>query len=207
MVLIQDLHKVILERLKTEAMIRIPASEEEYLALAEILPYKTEYHNSEIIVMSLASYWHEILLITLGGIFLRLFPDSEFDHLGSNVGVKVLKFEGGYYLPDLKLVKGAPIFKPGSNSIITNPFLLVEILSPSTERYDIEVKLPEYKQIESLQHILLINLEKPQVSHYQRLSEPNTWLNREYYALEDQLILEGHLVQLAEIYKKVKFEG
>jgi Uma2 family endonuclease len=207
MVLIQDLRNTILERLKTEDLVRIPASEEEYFAIAESLPYKVEYHNSEIIAMSLANYWHEVLVVVMGGIFPSIFPDTEFDHIGSNVGVQILKFEGGYYLPDFKLVKGSPKFKPGSKSIITNPYLVVEILSPSTARYDVEVKLLEYKQIDSLQHVLLINQEKPQISHYQRLTEPNTWLNREYFSIEDQLTLEGHVIPLTEIYKKVKFEG
>jgi Uma2 family endonuclease len=66
--------------------------------------------------------------------------------------------------------------------------------------------LLEYKQIDSLQHVLLINQEKPQISHYQRLNEPNTWLNREYFSIEDQLVLEGHVIPLVEIYRKVKFE-
>ena len=39
---------------------------------------------------------------------------------------------------------------------IKEPFLIVEILSPSTERHDRRVKLPVYRQIETVQEILLI---------------------------------------------------
>jgi Uma2 family endonuclease len=39
---------------------------------------------------------------------------------------------------------------------IKDPFLIVEILSPSTERHDRRVKLPAYRQISSVQEILLI---------------------------------------------------
>ena len=39
---------------------------------------------------------------------------------------------------------------------IERPFLIVEILSPSTERHDRRVKLPVYRQIETVQEILLI---------------------------------------------------
>jgi len=53
MVLAQDLQSTILERLKTEAVVRIPASEVEYFAVADQLPFKVEYHISEIITMGL----------------------------------------------------------------------------------------------------------------------------------------------------------
>ncbi len=39
---------------------------------------------------------------------------------------------------------------------IKDPFLIVEILSPGTERRDRRLKLPSYRQIETLQEILLI---------------------------------------------------
>ena len=39
---------------------------------------------------------------------------------------------------------------------IKDPFLIVQILSPSTERYDRRVKLPAYRQISTVQEIVLI---------------------------------------------------
>ena len=40
------------------------------------------------------------------------------------------------------VVQGMPQFRSGSTCIITNPYLLVEILSPSTSKYDKDEKLP-----------------------------------------------------------------
>jgi Uma2 family endonuclease len=40
---------------------------------------------------------------------------------------------------------------------LAEPFLIVEILSPSTERHDRRVKLPVYRQIDSIQEILFID--------------------------------------------------
>ena len=40
---------------------------------------------------------------------------------------------------------------------LEEPFLIVEILSPSTERHDRRVKLPVYRQIDTVQEILLID--------------------------------------------------
>ena len=45
--------------------------------------------------------------------------------------------------------------EPGRQAI-KDPFLIVEILSPGTERHDRRVKLPAYRQIDTVQEILLV---------------------------------------------------
>ena len=205
MVLIQDLKATILERLKTEKVVHIPASEAEYFAVAEQLPFKVEYHNSEVITMGLASFFHEI--IVANWIFiLRSILSDEFIVLGSNSGIQIPKFEGGYYLPDVMVVKGEPAFKPNSTAIITNPYLIVEIHSPTTAQFDSDIKLPEYKQQDSLQQIIYVNQDRPRVSSYRRTDQPNTWINQEFFSLEEVMQIEGQEVLIKDIYRKVKFE-
>jgi Uma2 family endonuclease len=58
-----------------------------------------------------------------------------------------------YFVADIAATC-APIV-PGRQAI-EEPFLIVEILSPGTERHDRRVKLPAYRQIDSVQEILLI---------------------------------------------------
>ncbi|HOY18020.1 MAG TPA: Uma2 family endonuclease [Haliscomenobacter sp.] len=186
-------------------MARIPASEEEYFAIAEQLPFKVEYHNSEIITMGLASYFHEIIVANWIFILRSILPD-EFTVLGSNSGIQIPKFEGGYYLPDVMVVKGEPAFKPNSSAIITNPYLIVEIHSPSTAQFDSDIKLPEYKQQESLQQIIYVNQDRAQVSSYRRTDQPNTWINQEFFNLEEVMQVEGQEVLIKDIYRKIKFE-
>lgn len=43
---------------------------------------------------------------------------------------------------------------------LREPFLIVEILSPSTERHDRHAKLPVYRQIESVQEIALVDSDE-----------------------------------------------
>ena len=205
MVSAQDLRSSILERLKTEPVARIPASEEEYFAIAEQLPFKVEYHNSEIITMGLASYFHEIIVANWIFILRSILPD-EFTVLGSNSGIQIPKFEGGYYLPDVMVVKGEPAFKPNSTAIITKPYLIAEIHSPTTAQFDSDIKLPEYKQQESLQQIIYVNQDRAQVSSYRRTDQPNTWINQEFFNLEEVMQVEGQEVLIKDIYRKIKFE-
>lgn len=205
MVLAQDLQSTILERLKTEAVVRIPASEAEYFAVADQLPFKVEYHNSEIIAMGLASYFHEIIVANWIFILRSILPD-EFTVLGSNAGIQIPKFEGGYYLPDVMVVKGEPVFKPNSTAIITNPYLIVEIHSPTTAQFDSDIKLPEYKQQDSLQQIIYVNQNRARVSSYRRTDQPNTWINQEFFSLDEVMQVEWQEVLIKDIYRKIKFE-
>ena len=205
MVLVQDLKASILERLKTEKVVHIPASEAEYFAVAEQLPFKVEYHNSEVITTGLASFFHEIIVANWIFILRSILPD-EFTVLGSNSGIQIPKFESGYYLPDVMVVKGEPAFKPNSTAIITNPYLIVEIHSPTTAQFDSDIKLPEYKQQESLQQIIYVNQDHARVSSYRRTDQPNTWINQEFFSLEEVMQVEGREVLIKDIYRKIKFE-
>ncbi|WP_353484347.1 Uma2 family endonuclease [Haliscomenobacter sp.] len=205
MVLAQDLRSTILERLKAEEVVRIPASEVEYFAVADQLPFKVEYQYSEIITMGLASYFHEIIVANWIFILRSILAD-EFTVLGSNSGIQIPKFEGGYYLPDVMVVKGEPVFKPNSTAIITNPYLIVDIHSPTTAQFDSDIKLPEYKQQDSLQQIIYVNQDRARVSSYRRTDQPNTWINQEFFSLEEVMQVEGQEVLIKDIYRKIKFE-
>jgi len=202
----EQLRETILEQLKTQEIVRIPASEDEFFALANEVPFKIEYHESEIITMGLTTPWHEMLIMTLGGIFYNLFfSNQEFSVLGSNAGIQIPKFEGGYYMPDITVVKGAFELKEGSNCIITNPYIVVEVLSKSTANYDRGDKLPEYKHLESLQQIILVSQDKMEVESYTRTDKPNTWLNQTFTDAGESLTVQQSDILLRDIYRRIEF--
>lgn len=112
MVIEKDLKSRILEAVLKDEFVRIPASENEYLALAYEIPTKIEYHKSEIIATSLASYIHERVASNLIFFLRILFQDREdIDIMGGGLGVKTERFEGSYFLPDVTVVKGKPDFE------------------------------------------------------------------------------------------------
>jgi Uma2 family endonuclease len=86
-----------------------------------------------------------------------------------------------------------------------NPWLVVEVLSPSTYVRDWNEKLPRYKQIPSLQHIVYIEQEHPFVSVYSRVGESVVWENIDYYQMNDNFEVNGNPVFLREIYNKMIF--
>lgn len=205
MITTDHLKETILEKLNTEELVRIPASEEEFFALSVQLPFKIEYHESEIVTMGLASYWHEVLIMTLGGILYNLFSGKkDFTVSGSNTGVQIPKFEGGYYMPDMVIVQGPPEFKSGSTAVITNPHIIVEVLSPSTNDFDLSEKLPNYKRIDSLKQIIFVSQKNRMVMSYTRSEQPGVWLNQDFFE-DDTLLIDDLPVALGGIYEKVQF--
>ena len=209
MVIDKNIKETILSEATTQKLVRIPAPEKDYFTLADELPFKVEYHENEIITMGLASYWHEKITATLIALLFQVFnqQDEDFDILGSNSGVQIQKFEGGYYMPDVMVVKGNPIFKENSTAIITNPYIIVEVLSPATKAFDLSEKLPEYKLVESLQQVIYVNPQKVSVSTFIRSKNPNAWINQDFYSLEDSILVEGVSILLSDIYRKIQFEG
>src|SRR5690349_12610535 len=62
--------------------------------------------------------------------------------------------------------------QPGRQAMV-DPILIVEILSPSTERTDRRVKLPAYQTIESVREIMFIDADSLHAELYRR--EKDHW--------------------------------
>ena len=195
MVITKNLTEQITEQLKIKELVAISASEKEYLEIAQTLPFKVEYYNCEIITMGFATLWHEAITSNVIWIFQNFFIEKDdILVMSSNSGIQIQKFEGGYYMPDVLVVKGNPQFKENSKCIINNPFIIVEVLSDSTANFDKNDKLEEYQILESLQHIIFVHQKKVSVSTYTRTDKPNTWINQNFRELLDSFIIGEDII-------------
>jgi Uma2 family endonuclease len=207
MVTTEPLREHLLHALADRPLVRVPAPVADYLALAEDFPHKIEYHLSEIIVMGLSSPEHEAIVINIGTLLNLLFGnDDDVRIFGSNAGVHLPQFEGGYYLPDLTLVRGPlQVHRDGNRQVITNPALVVEVLSPSTAAYDLAEKLGEYKKLATLQQVLFVHQDQMWAMSFARTDQPNSWLNQDFRQPDELVPLAGAHAPLRDIYKKIKF--
>lgn len=96
MVAVGNLAEHLIERIQTEEFVQVPASEEEYLAIAPEFPGKLEYHHGEIIAMSLATVFHELIVVNLGRLLANYFFDKDFLVTSSNAGLQIARPGGGY---------------------------------------------------------------------------------------------------------------
>lgn len=113
-----------------------------------------------------------------------------------------------YHYPDLSVVFGKPEFEEVTGLLsLTNPVLLVEILSPSTEAVDRGEKFTHYKSIPSFREYLLVAADKEHITQYVRQSE-RAWLQTEYGAGEFLPIATlGCELDLDAIYDGINFES
>jgi Uma2 family endonuclease len=74
--------------------------------------------------------------------------------------------DDSYYVPDVTVHCGERL--SGDLSLIPDPLIVVEVVSPSTERYDLSVKLIDYFSVPSLQHYLVLDLKRRLLLHHRR---------------------------------------
>jgi Uma2 family endonuclease len=102
------------------------------------------------------------------------------------------------YLPDL-LVRCGP---RENRTYVTDPIVLVEVLSPSTIDHDRGTKLPFYKELPSVMHIILAYSDQMRVEHYSRT--PDGWRLDVLTRPEQSLAL--HAVEFAIDISQIYFD-
>ena len=165
---------------------------------------RSEYLAGEIFAMAGGSEAHNLIC---GNVLRELgnrFKGRPCYVYTSDMKVRVESADLGAY-PDAMAVCGERLFWDERKDVITNPALIVEVLSDSTEAYDRGDKFAHYRTIPSLWAYLLLSQHRVGAELY--LRQPNgDWLLRTYDALQDHIpltALETELA-LAEVYDKVE---
>lgn len=179
---------------------------EEYLQFERESDERHEFYGSEIYLMTGASERH--VLIT-GNTFsslhsqLRRTPCRIY---AVDMRVKV-SATGLYTYPDISVVCGEPAFEDEHVDTLINPTVIVEVLSPSTERYDRGKKFQHYRTLKSLQEYILIGQDNPQIEQFTR-TDNDRWLLNTASQLDAQIELSaiGCTLLVADVYEKVTFE-
>lgn len=179
---------------------------EEYLELDARSEERLEYWDGEIFSMSGVSEQHDLIETNLVYRLKGHLEGRSYRIFAANMRIKVPSMPP-YRYGDFSALCGKPQFeKTGGVDVLTNPSLIIEVLSDSTERYDHGDKFSNYKSIPALAEYLLIAQHRPHVSQFIKQSD-DSWRNLEFNALDDVLkvvTLESELT-LSEIYQDVSF--
>lgn len=187
-------------KLNAGGVVTIPATWEEFWEFLQETEYRAEYHNEKIIVMGLAAFIHEILVATVIRLLGNFYAGKGYIVAGSNTGVKIETSRKGYYNPDVTVVKGIPHYWNDSIAVITNPYLVVKVLSESTYDYDVLHKSRRYEQMESLVEVVFVDRFDQSVFTYRRTDTPNVWL-KTIYTRPDEVARMGECsVVLREVF-------
>lgn len=142
----------------------------EYLELEAGANVKHEFYNGEIYAMAGGTPEHAALTMAIGGALLAQLRGGSCRVFSADLRVRVLA-TGLTAYPDVSVVCGDLQRDPESDSTVTNPKLLVEVLSDGTAAYDRGEKLEQYKRIESLQAVLLFSQTSRRVELHERSGE------------------------------------
>ncbi len=116
---------------------------------------------------------HRRLVSNLHGTIFPLLKKTSFEIFNQDTYIWT-GIEENYRIPDV-VITHKEKSKYLESKLLTNPIVLVEVLSPSTQKIDKDDKLEEYLSIENLTDYLLVSQDKMQVWHYKRNQTDSSW--------------------------------
>jgi Uma2 family endonuclease len=140
-------------------------SYEEYLSVLDRSPVKLEYCDGLIYAMAGGTENHAELAANTIAVLKRLLETCKV--FSSDLKVRVERADLAAF-PDVSVVCGERTFSVIDRNALTNPLLLVEVTSPSTEDYDRGEKLRRYQQLPSLAAVLFVSHREPRISLVRR---------------------------------------
>ncbi len=176
---------------------------QEYLERERLAETKSEFYDGEMFAMARSNFRHVVILTNLLcelGVKLRRRP---YIACASNLRLAVCT-NSFYTYPDLMVLPDKPALIDEHRDTVTNPIVLVEVVSPSTEGYDRGRNFELYRAIPSLMEYLTVSQDKMHVQIHTRQPD-DTWLLRDVRASGPvKLQSIGVELQLADIYEKVE---
>ena len=178
---------------------------EGYLALERASEERYEYFDGEVFNMSGGTFEHEQIVSNILH-HLRNKVNRRCRVMPSNIRLKVPSFPPYRYGDVAALCDKPQREKIGGFDVLTNPALIVEVLSSSTGDYDRGDKFTYYKSIESFREYSLIAQHRAHVTHFSK-DEKGTWVYEEINDLEGFVYLPTLDCELSlrDVYEDVEF--
>ena len=177
-------------------------SVDDYLLGEQQTDIKHEYLDGQVVAMGGASRAHGLLVMSLSALLLPAARQKHCQLFAADMKLR-LDHDGAsyFYYPDLVLscdpADRDPLF-------VRSPCLLVEVLSPSTERIDTREKLLAYRLLPSLREYLLLRQDTLHAELYQRRDDGG-WTHQRLKQPDDafSLLCLQVSVSLRDIYADI----
>jgi Uma2 family endonuclease len=142
---------------------------EEYLRFDREAETKHEYFDGEIVAMAGGPPRHALITMNAGAALWSQLTGSGCRVFSPDLRVCV-RYERLFAYPDVVVVRGEPEYVDERRDTVTNPTMLIEVLSPSTSNYDLGAKGFLYRSLPSLREYLLVEPDTTVIEHYRRTS-------------------------------------
>ncbi len=177
----------------------------EYFAMDRDSEERLELEDGVVIPVEAATRSHSLISVNItSGLH------SELRTKGCEVYANTMRVTSAagrrYFYPDIVVACGDPKFEDRLGETLLNPTAIVEVLSKSTSDRDRGRKFENYRDLQSLQHYVLVDQYRPLIELYDRNAN-GTWTYSVLSGLKAALSLSrlGVTLPLTEIYERVTF--
>ena len=160
--------------------------------------------NGELLAMAGASREHNLIVTNLVREVSGLLRGRPCETYSNDMRVRVSPAR--YTYPDMVVACDGPEFEDSSQDILLNPVVLMEVLSPTTEKDDRSWKFAHYRHLATLTDYVMLSQYQPLVEHYTRNSD-DKWVLTDLRGLSSVLRLPsiGCELSFSVIYERVEF--
>jgi Uma2 family endonuclease len=178
---------------------------EEYFDFEEKAGIPHEYIDGEIAPAFDGMPAHSLIITNAAGEFRSRLAGGKCRAYSSGPRL-MLRRNRNYGYPDVTVVCGELEFSDEKKMTVTNPKLVLEILSPSNRSYDLGEKLRLYWKLPSLTDVILVDQESISIEYWFRAID-GEWKNRILENANDILRIESLECEIpvAAIYDGVAF--
>jgi Uma2 family endonuclease len=171
----------------------------EYVELEASSNLRYEFVDGVVYAMSGGSPDHSRLAANVISILTAQLAGKPCQTFTSDLRVRVLE-TGLATHPDVSVICGSLQRDPEDANTATNPVVIVEVLSPSTQRYDREEKAAHYRRIRSLASYVLISQEEQRLEVFSR-NDDESWTLREARSGAVDLAAIGCSLAVEDVYR------
>lgn len=180
----------------------------EYLEFERESDIRHEFIDGEVYAMAGASPRHNLIMMTLSYLIFGHLLDKDCNAYGENQRLGIEKSKGKDYLyPDMSVVCGEATFTDDNPQALTNPQLIIEVLSPTTAKFDLDEKFALYRQLDTFREYVLVWQDKAKIARY-HLNDNNIWEFTDVTGLDSHINLKSidYDLSLADVYQRVTFD-
>ncbi|MGB4710066.1 MAG: Uma2 family endonuclease [Fuerstiella sp.] len=178
---------------------------DEYIELERTTGERNELRNGEAIPAVGGSGNHSLIIVSISSeLYARLKPTGQRVH---STEMRIAVPDGdstSFTYADVVVPDGREIYT-ATKDTLTNPMLIVEVLSPSAEGYDRGEKFDNYCTIDTFREYLLVSQNKPNVTQF--VKRDGNWLRFLHTDPNGSINIESLNCQIAmaDIYAQVDF--
>ena len=180
---------------------------EEYLELEEQADIRNEYRDGEIIPMTGGTTNHNQISLNLASSLKVAAKKQNCRVYMADVRLWIPKYRQHTY-PDVMLKEGEPVYTGNNTTTVTNPSLIAEVLSKSTQNYDQGNKFLYYRSIPEFKEYILIDQYRIHVMHYVKTAD-GKWVLDEIEGDKNLFSLNSvdFQITISDLYEQVDFES